>query len=230
MVTEPSERSCCASSADGRIARRFDCRASRWVDAPALPPMVDVSAHLLRALADVEQLRPSILELGCGTGGLSIALLERGASRLSGVDLSETSVRVARRRAEAAALADVASFSVGDASVATLEAHDWVVLDRVLCCFADADRLVAAAVGAAEQRIALSIPESRGWRGLLNRPLWAMENLWDVVRGGCRGFVHDVGAVEARLAADGFRPVAGRQDHAGLWFVGVYERQPRISG
>ena len=47
-----------------------------------------------------------------------------------------------------------------------------MVLDRVICCFGDVDRLVERAIDLAGERIALTVPESRGWRGLLNRPLW----------------------------------------------------------
>lgn len=216
----PRSQPCCVS--DARIARRFDERASQWTDDADLPPLVDVSGALLDLLRDATLERPTVLEMGCGTGALSVALLEMGASRVRGIDLSAGSVDVARRRAAAAGFGAQASFEVGDASAATPEQHDWVVLDRAICCFPDADRLLASAIAAARQRIAISVPESRGWRGLIARPQWAIEGLWDRLHGGFPGHVHDVRRLEAQIAAAGFRLDGNRR--IGLWFAAVYRR------
>lgn len=198
--------------------------AGAYTDPDDFPDMVDISARLLDQLRDASTLHPSVLELGCGTGALTLALLELGASRTMGVDLSAGSVDVARRRMASAGFADRTAFVVGDAASVPLLHHDWVILDRAICCFHHVERLVACAIDAAVSRIAISVPESRGWRGLINHPLWAAENVWDLWKGGCRGYVHDLRRIERQLAQAGFRPVAGRGGHIGLWFVGVYER------
>ncbi len=213
---------CCAPASDSRIAKRFDRRASAWTDADELPELVDVSGHLLDLLRDAPGRRPSVLELGCGTGGLGVALLEMGAAHVTGVDLSVASVELARRRATQAGFADQAIFAVGNAAYVEVDRHDWVILDRVICCFGDVERLVSRAIELADERIGISVPESRGWRGLVNRPLWAAENVWDLVSGGCRGYVHDIRRIEHRLAAAGFRPAASVR--AGLWHIGIYAK------
>jgi SAM-dependent methyltransferase len=215
-------RDCCTHPVDPRIARRFDEKAAAWADADDFPPLLEVSARFLDVMRDASLVRPSVLELGCGTGGLTLALLEMGAQRAHGVDLSASSIEVARRRAARAGYGAQATFVVGNAAEAPLEQHDWVVLDRVICCFGDADRLLGSAMRAARSRIAISLPESRGWRGLINRPLWMAENIWDIVSGGCRGYVHDVRRLERQLADEGFHPV--RRRHSGLWALSVYER------
>lgn len=219
---DASAPGCCDPPLDPRIARHFDEKAGVWTDGEAFPEMVDVSAALLDLLRDTPLRRPSVLELGCGTGGLSVALLEMGASRVTGIDLSTTSIEVAGRRAEASGFAAQASFRHGNAATVDVEPHDLVILDRVICCFGDVERLVDRAVGAAVERIAITVPESRGWRGLVNRPLWAAEHLWDYLHGGCRGYVHDLRRIERRFAAAGFRPVGAT--HSGLWHIGLYER------
>ena len=198
--------------------------SSAWADGDEFPAMVDVSGRLLDQLLDADELRPSVLELGCGTGALGIALLELGASQLMGVDLSHASIEVARRRAAAAGVAERAGFAVGDAASVPLGRHDWVILDRAVCCYRDRVRLVASAIGAANARIAISVPESRGWRGLVNHVVWRAENVWDLLTGGCLGYVHDLRRVEEQLAQAGFRPMSGRSGHIGHWFYGVYER------
>ena len=184
--------------------------------------MVDVSARLLDRLRDATLARPSVLEIGCGTGAVMVALLEMGARSARGVDLSAASVELARRRVAAGGFEERATFQVGHGAAVSGELHDWVVIDRLLCCDGHLDRMLDAVIGAARTRVALSVPESRGWRGLLNRPMWAAENLWDLVAGGCHGYVHDLRHIERRLASAGFRPTAG--DHVGLWYVGVYDR------
>jgi len=220
---EPIARAtCCPPDADPRVARRFDREYGEWDDAEGFPEIVEVSARLLDALRDAPMVRPTVLEIGCGTGGVSVALAEMGATNVRGVDLSPASVEVARRRAAAIGVVGQSSFEVGEGSAVGVIEYDWVVADRVLCCDAHLDRMLDALIGAARERIALSVPESRGWRGLLNRPMWAAENIWDLLHGGCRGYVHDVRRIERRLGEAGYR--AMRAGHVDLWHFAVYTR------
>lgn len=183
-----------------------------------------VSQRLYAALAlEVGEQAPSVLELGCGSGALTVALLERGASTASGVDLSPGSLAVARRRAAEAGLTERTSFEVGDGALVPLTPQDWVVLDRVLCCYADLDRLLRNSIAAARRRYAFSVPVSSGWRGVLNRAIGWLEDTTNLLRGRpCPGFVHDIRQIEARLAAAGFRRT--RSGAEGLWYVAVFDR------
>jgi magnesium-protoporphyrin O-methyltransferase len=214
--------SCCAGPADPRIARHFDRRARESTAKGALPPLHDVSAHLLEALGAPEG-NPSLLELGCGSGALTVDLLTHGARSADGIDLSPGSIETARRRAEKAGVADRAHFAVADGARTPLEPHDWVVLDRVLCCYRDVDALLESAATAAHRRVAFSIPVSWGWRGAIRRLMLRLEALSAPARGNpCPGFVHDVARIEERLTALGFRPT--RRARAGSWYVAVFDR------
>src|SRR5262245_10627144 len=186
-VTPRPDPDCCAP-ADPRIASQFDARYDGWTPEEGFPELVDVSGAILDLMTDAPLRRPSVLDLGCGTGALGVALLETGASRLTGVDLSPASIGLARGRAEEAGFAETSAFEVGNGAELEVEPHDWVVLDRVICCYGDVDGLVGRAIGLARERIAISVPESRGWRGLVNRPMWFAEFAWDRLRGGCRGY------------------------------------------
>jgi SAM-dependent methyltransferase len=186
--------------------------------------MVAVSRELLDLLADVADRRPTVLELGSGSGGLSVALLERGAAAADGIDLSPESVATARRRADTAGVTDRATFAVGDAAQAALARHDWVVIDRVICCYAHVGPLLDNAIGAASERIAFSVPVSSGWRGLALRVLVTLENnvLDHFRKRPCPTYAHDVRKIEARLAAAGFSRL--RSTRVGLWHLAVWGR------
>jgi SAM-dependent methyltransferase len=215
--------SCAPPRADGRIGQHFDLRVRQLMSGGRLPQLNPVSARLLALLPDASALQPTVLELGCGSGALLAALLVDGATHATGVDLSPGSIEAARRRAAEGGWIDRAAFTVGDAAALPLEQHDWVVLDRAICCYSDLDRLLGNSISAAAHRYAFSVPESRGLRGLINRLWWPVDNAIDWIRGfRCRGHVHDVRVIEARLAAAGFRRLrAGRRR---LWYAAVFER------
>jgi SAM-dependent methyltransferase len=214
---------CCRAPTDARIARHFDHKMRERTAAGALPPLHEVSAGLLAQLADVGEAAPSILEIGCGSAALTMALLELGAQRASGVDLSPGSIDAARRRAAEANLSGRTSFRVGDGAFVELEAHDWVVLDRVICCYRDMSALLGNAIPAAQRRFAFSVPDSRGVFGWMNRVEELIEGVVNTLRGRpCPGYVHDIGLIEGRLAQAGFRPL--RTANVGRWYVGVFER------
>lgn len=224
---EPELQPCadCCGPHDARIARHFDRMWRQRATRGALPALHPVSQRLLDALAvDVGEAAPSVLELGCGGGALVINLLERGATSASGVDLSAESLEVARRRSADAGLADRSSFQVGDGASVPLAPHDWVVLDRVLCCYPELDRLLGNSVSAAQKRYAFSVPVSSGWRGLTNRLWIRLEDAADALRGQpCRGYVHDIRKIEARLVDAGFHRT--RSSVARLWYVAVFDRR-----
>jgi 2-polyprenyl-3-methyl-5-hydroxy-6-metoxy-1,4-benzoquinol methylase len=209
---------CCSEGHEATIARHFDNRD--YSDAPMLHA---TSARLLDQLRDVRDVHPAILELGSGAGALAVALLEDGADRATGIDLSPVSVDAARRHAEESGVTDRASFSIGDAALAELEPHDWVVMDRVICCYPDMARLLRNALPAVRGRLAVSVPESRGMRGLANHVLWRLEDAFDAFRGDrCQGHVHDIRRMHRFITDAGLRLRSERP--AGLWYTAVFER------
>jgi magnesium-protoporphyrin O-methyltransferase len=214
---------CCQPTADPRIQNWFDRKVRRLATAGDAFPIGPVSRRLLGLLGDVGDTRPSVLELGCGPGALTLALLERGASKATGVDLSPESLVVARRRTSAAGFGDRSDFQLGDGAVVPLEPHDWVVLDKVLCCYRDLDALLDRSIAAARRRYIFVVPDSRSWRGLLARWLVRLENLTNSLRGRpCPGYVHDLGTIEARLTSAGFRPACSPVRFR-FWYLAVFE-------
>lgn len=207
-----------------RIALHFDSKAIQR-DPSELSEPAPISARLLHLLGDVGDIHPSVLDLGCGDGSGAIRFLQGGARSVTGIDVSPASINIARRRAvRSGPGSERARFAVADVASVPLQRHDWVLLDRVICCYGDPDRLVANPLTAASRRFAFSVPESRGWRGVLNAIGWRAEHLWKsiVSPNRFRGYVHDVKSIEQHLEAAGFHKL--RSGRGGLWYAAVFER------
>jgi magnesium-protoporphyrin O-methyltransferase len=213
----------CACPTDSRIARHFDTKVAERLARGQDPGLVAVSERLRDALLSLDPTGRTVLELGCGRGGLLLALAQAGVASATGVDLSATSIDAARTRFEQAQLSDRAHLSLGDAAYVPLEPHDWVILDRVMCCYPDIERLLGNTLPAARQIYAFTVPISRGWRGFIARLDEWVENAWNTLRGRpCPGYVHDLDLIEERLTAAGFR--LRHRDRQRLWHIAIYER------
>lgn len=165
----------------------------------------------------------SVLELGCGLGGLSLAAVSRGADRARGIDLSPVAIREASRLATEAELADTVSFTVGDGAKLELVASDVVILDKIICCYPEVDELIQNSLRATNSRYAFVVPFSKGLRGLLARAAIRVENAIRRVRGQTfRAYVHDVGRIERLIAAAGLERVASARRF--IWYIAVHER------
>ena len=185
--------------------------------------MGNVSKALLTALLAAGPQERTVLELGCGPGALLTELLGAGAKDVTGVDLSAEPIDEARLRTAEAGFADRVTFAVGDAARMPLLAHDWVVLDKVICCYPQVDALLANSIPAARRLYAFAVPASFGWRGTLARIEMLLENVTDRLRGqSCPGYVHDVRAIEGRLEAAGFRE--SYRGTSWTWHIAVFVR------
>jgi magnesium-protoporphyrin O-methyltransferase len=208
------------------------CCFDDWVDhwekqAKKKDTVAGVSAHLLDALTEAGLEGRTVLDVGCGIGDLAISTLSRGATRATGYDLSAKAIDQAQALAAERGLADRARFQVGDGSKVELPEADVVVLNRVLCCYADADTLLDRSLSSARAVYAFTAPASAGVVGALNR---AWTALWNVVYrireekyGGFRTFVHDIDRIDERVRAAGFRSVR-RGRRRVVWDLAVYAR------
>lgn len=155
-----------------------------------------------------------VLEIGGGVGELQLALLERGARSALNLELSSAYEETATRLAEAAGVGDRVMREVGidlaerpDA----VDSVDLVVLHRVVCCYPDAERLLAAAADRADRALVFSHPP----RNPVTRISVAAVNLMMRLRGrSYRGYVHSPDAMIQVLARHGLQPGYRHQDRA----------------
>ena len=102
----------------------------------------------------------SVLEVGCGVGGLILSLLRKGGSSGFGIEISQGMIAKARELAGEFGMSVRTTYLRGD--FATLEGEvpiaDIVVLDKVLCCYPDPDVLIERSSARAAIYYAVSYP------------------------------------------------------------------------
>lgn len=208
------------------------CCFDDWVDhwdrkTRKSPTAAGVTAQLVDALEQAGLADRTVLDVGCGIGDLAVETVVRGASSATGFDLSPKAIDHARELAARRGVADRTTFDVGDGSTFELPPADVVVLNRVVCCYPDADGLLHRTLTAAGSVFAMTAPVSDGFTGTMNRMMTRCSNGWYAMRkkkfGDFRTFVHDLGAIEERVRAAGFRPVTGEHRRV-VWNLAVYAR------
>jgi magnesium-protoporphyrin O-methyltransferase len=163
----------------------------------------------------------SVLEIGGGVGEIQVELLERGAARTLNLELSPAYEEEAKALLRERGLEGSAERRLHDIAVepAGVEPADVVVLNRVVCCYPDYERLLGAAADHAQRALVFSYPR----RNAISRLVVALENIaFRLRRMQFRTFAHPPAAMLAVLAEHGLRPMYA---HRGLvWQVAGLER------
>ena len=213
-----------------------ECCFDDWVDhwskrSKRKPTVAGVTAPLLRGLKEAGIRDRTVLDVGCGIGDLAIEAVRQGAVRSFGVELSAKAVDEARRLSVERGVADRSSFEVGDGSKMRLPNADVVVLNRVFCCYRDADALLENSLSAAGSVYAFTTPPSKGFGGAFAKVQARFWNVWYRIRDrkfqGFRVYIHDVDRIDARVQSAGFRSIR-RERRRFVWHLAIYAR-PRTS-
>ena len=168
-----------------------------------------------------------LLEIGCGPGYLHRALLREGATRAVGVDLSARMIDIARGEAASESLASRTSYHHGDFTLIAdqLPDVDVTILDKVIRCYPDWERLVARSLAKTRRVYAFTIPRDRA---LTRIAIAAMS--WGLCQSGCcyRPFIHDPEKIAECLIAGGFHRI--HEACTATWMTRVYVRDKQDSG
>jgi len=209
-----------------------ECCFDDWVDhwsrrSKRKRTVAGVTAPLLRGLEAAGISDRTVLDVGCGIGDLAIEAVRHGAARAFGVELSAKAVDEARRLAVERGVADRTSFQVGDGSEMRLPNADVVVLNRVFCCYRDADALLENSLSAAGAVYAFTTPPSKGLGGAFVKAQSRLWNTWYRLRDrkfqGFRVYIHDVDRIDARVQSAGFRRIR-RERRRFVWHLALYAR------
>ena len=170
--------SCCnARGCDDFFSQRLAERAAERYRTKGVD---DTATRMVGFLTGAGIEGATVLEIGGGIGDLQIELLKRGAERTLNLELSRGyDVEAGRLLREAGVdgraerrLHDIAADPQG------VEPADVVVLNRVVCCYPDYERLLGAAADHARRLLVFSYPP----RNVLSRLVLGAENLLLTVR------------------------------------------------
>jgi 2-polyprenyl-3-methyl-5-hydroxy-6-metoxy-1,4-benzoquinol methylase len=206
----------CAAAAqfDSKVAER-DLRRYRRRGADATTRLI--VAELRRWPLEGRHL----LDVGGGIGVISCELADTRLASATMVEASPAYLEVARREVGLKFGSRPIQFILGDFAVIadTLLDADVVTLDRVVCCYPDAEALLGAAATRTRQVLALTYPRDRWYV----RTIIALENLWLRLTGKkFRAFVHAPERMAAVLEASGL--VRATQRGTLVWMLDLYHR------
>lgn len=162
-----------------------------------------------------------VLEIGGGVGEIQLELLRRGAAEATNLELVDAYDAQARRLADDAGLSERVHRRLLDiaATPDLVEAADIVVLHRVVCCYPDYERLLAAAADHARRLLVFSHPP----RNAATIAILAVQNAWFRLTGrSFRTFAHPPEAMLEVLRARGLHPTYTYQGR--VWQVAGLER------
>lgn len=163
----------------------------------------------------------TILEIGGGVGEIQLELLKRGAVTSTNLELSPAYDDEARMLLREAGLEGRSQRLIHDiaADCNGIEAADVVVLNRVVCCYPDYERLLGAAADHSRRLLVFSYPR----RNAITRLVVSTQNLvFAALRREFRTFTHPPAAMLAVLEARGLHPTFA---HEGMvWQVAGLER------
>jgi len=162
-----------------------------------------------------------LLDVGGGIGVISGELSDARVASAVTVEASPAYLEVARREVGPKYGSRPTQFVLGDFAViaGTLPDADVVTLNRVVCCYPDAEALLVAAAAKTRQVLAFTYPRDRWYV----RTMFAFGNFWLRLTGKkFRAFVHGPEQMAAVLEAAGL--VCATQRKTLVWMLDLYQR------
>jgi 2-polyprenyl-3-methyl-5-hydroxy-6-metoxy-1,4-benzoquinol methylase len=210
---------CCnARGCDSFFGRRFAQRSASRYRKQGLD---DTARRMVAFLEERGVEGATVLEIGGGVGAIQLELLRRGAAHSTNLELSPAYDDEARSLLREAGLEERAERRIHDIAERGdgVEPADVVVLNRVVCCYPDYERLLGAAAESARRLLVFSYPR----RNPITRLVVATQNaLFAVMRREFRTFTHPPAAMLAVLEERGLRPTFAH--HGTVWQVAGLER------
>lgn len=197
------------------FARRYRRRFERHGFEPS-------QSQLVAGLKDAGFGGATVLEIGSGVGHLHQTLLEQGAASAVGVDLAPKMIEEAGHWASQRGLAGRTRYIEGDFMALTdeIEPADVTIMDKVVCCYPDADGLVHRSLAVTRRVYALTYPRDRWYVRLA---MGAAGLAMKLMRSDFRPYVHSPERIEHWIAQAGFDKAC--EATTVFWLTQVYVRE-----
>ncbi|MHA2028468.1 MAG: class I SAM-dependent methyltransferase [Candidatus Kariarchaeaceae archaeon] len=183
---------------------------ANWYQDAAKP--VDVSSFGWTAKLHVEKIigsgLNSVYDIGCGAGGILLALQKSDIQILHGIDASPEAIELATKRFSQFGNLDGVKLIVGDAAKEATPSIDAVSLHRVVCCYPNVESLLTKATETMPKLLVLTFPRNRWYVKLIT----LLENIGlrilSIFRSSSRGmgsFVHNPKEIAKLLESKGYQ-------------------------
>lgn len=163
----------------------------------------------------------SVLEVGCGVGGLHLTLLQEGASTATGIDIAKEMIEKARQLSGDLGLSDRTTYHVGDFATlnGAVSPADVLIMDKVVCCYESPLLLINRASVLCRKFLAVSYPRD----SIIARFVFKGAVLvGKILRWKFRPYYHEPVFLERIIAGGGFRLV--EQGRTVLWQINAYQK------
>lgn len=210
---------CCGASEGAN--RFFNTQAGRLEKQFRKRGLRKEQKHLMNGIKQNGLERASILEIGCGVGGLHLSLLQAGAAEAAGFDLSEKMIRAAQKLAAEMGLQDRTQYWQGDfvERHGSATAADVAILDKVICCYQNFEELIVRSAAKAKKIYAVSYPRANFAARFVIR---AGTLLLRLMRQSFHPYYHSPRRIEEMILQQGFRKTFERT--TTMWAVQVFRR------
>ena len=211
----------CTSAAIEGTNKFFSKQAKRYLKRFRKRGLAKEQRLLVEGIKSISLSGKSVLEIGCGIGGLHLSLLQQGASFATGIDISEGMLEGAKHLAQELGLESNTRYLLGDfvQTNGTVEHADITILDKVVCCYENLDALLVTSLDKTRHSYALSFPKSSfvvktlfrttAWLGQMFN--WSFAPYW-----------HDWDAMVKTIGRNGFKEAY--RSNTVVWAVHVFER------
>lgn len=214
---------CCSKTTQG-IDRFFSRSSRRYLKRFHRKGLGEEQKLLVEGITSAGVSDQTILEIGCGVGGLHLALLNSGARFATGIDIAQGMLECAQELTRELHLEKRTQHILGD----FVNIHDVVqdaditILDKVICCYGDVDSLVRRSLAKTRATYAISFPNSNAVVRLLFKSLIAIGRL---LNWAFHPYWHDWETIVASINAAGFRQSYRRTTL--FWTICVFEKVDR---
>jgi len=176
---------------------------------------------LIKAITGLGVQGRTVLEIGGGVGALHLALLEAGASTATDIDASAAFLRAAYKEAAGRGYRERISHRHANFVDVAVEVPpaDIVALDRVICCYHDAQSLLELSADRARSVLGLVYPRDTALSRIINWFINLTRRRW---LPGFKTYVHSREKVESFVRSRGLELL--RRTRSPFWQVAIFSR------
>ena len=213
--------SCCCphSRSGGRVFSFFARNYRKRFTKKGFEPS---QQQLLQGLQQAGFVGATVLEIGSGVGHFHLTMLEQGAKSATGIDLAPKMIEEARNWAKQRGLAERSQYFQGDFMeiLPEVDTAEVTVLDKVVCCYPDADGLVHRSLEKTGRVYALTYPR---YRLSVRLAIGLGALLMKLIGSSFRPYAHHPEDIERWISEQGFRKVY--ENTTLIWLTQVYVKQ-----